>query len=204
MHAITSNVVTQFQHIENKNALQRQKQMIVARIQSRTSAATKKLTIETIKSRRAKQSDIPEAQAEVVDIPVARYVNFVDLTSTTRRKAPRWSPQNHIRPQKLQSNSLLNVFASSDVNRARVRTGRRIQFQTIEELTRLVRDNPDNLVLDPSECKCPNCPYSTGCLATQRFVLLERCYQIDNVFKDRPELYGRTPEEHEDGGESYD
>ena len=146
--------------------------MMVDRIQSRTSEAAKKLTIKSIKS---KQSDIPEAKAEVVDIPVARYVDFVDLTSSTRRKAPRWSPQNHVRPQKIQTNSLLNVFE--------------------ELLTRLVRDNPDNCVLDPSGCECPTCPYSTGCLATQRFVLLERCYQIENVFKDRPELYGWIPTE---------
>ena len=182
--------------IEANNALQRQKQMMVDRIQSRTSEAAKKLTIKSIKS---KQSDIPEAKAEVVDIPVARYVNFVDLTAPTRRKAPRWSPQNHVRPQKIQTNSLLNVFASSDANRKRVPTGPRIingiEFQTIEELTRLVRDNPDNCVLDPSGCECPTCPYSTGCLATQRFVLLERCYQIENVFKDRPELYGWIPTE---------
>ena len=68
--------------------------MMVDRIQSRTSEAAKKLTVKSIKS---KQSDIPEAKSEVVDIPVARYVNFVDLTSPTRRKAPRWSPQNHVR-----------------------------------------------------------------------------------------------------------
>ena len=179
--------------------------MIEARIQRRTSVATKKLTIETIKSKRA-QSDIPNAKAEVVDIPVARYVNFVDLTSPSRRNAPKWSPQDHIRPQKLKSNSLLNAFAINDEDKGRARPGptiiNGIRFQTITELTRLIRDNPDNNILDPSDCDCPTCPYSTGCLATQRFVLLQRCYQIDNVFKDRPELYGRT--EHGDEDDSYD
>ena len=197
LYVIAFNFLIQFHHIEENNTLQRQKQMITARIQSRTIAATKKLTIETITAKRAKQPDIPEAEAEVCTIPVARYVNFVDLTtSSTRRKTPRWSPQNHIRPQKLQSNSLLNVFASSDVNEQCIRAGPRIingiRFQTIQELTRLIRENPDNLVLDSSECECPTCPYSTGCLATQRYVLLERCYQIENVFQDRPELYGKA------------
>ena len=176
---------------EDKDALERQKQSIAAHIQTRTTALTKKLTIQSIKL--SKRDDTPEAEAEVVDIPTARYVHFVDLTSPPRQK-PRWSPENHIRPQKLQSNSLLNVFQNSSVKRASVQPGPRINgihFQTVQELTRLIRENPDNQCLDPSDCECPNCPYSTGCLATQRFVLLQRFYQIDNVFKDRPELYGR-------------
>ena len=116
LYVIVFNFLIQFHHIEENNTLQRQKENIMARIQSRTMAATKKLTIETITSKRAKQPDILEAEAEVCTIPVARYVNFVDLTTSST----------------------------------------------------------DRKVLDPSECECPTCPYSTGCLATQRYVLLER------------------------------
>lgn len=172
---------------EDNDTLERQKQTIVARIQKRTSALTKKLTIQSIK--RAKEGDIPEAEAEVVDIPIARYVNVVDLTSPPRQK-PRWSPENHIHPQQLSTNSLLKVFEKKE----RVRTQRiinGIRFQSIEELSQVIRENPDNQVLDPSECSCPYCPYSTGPLTTQRYILLERCHQIDNVFKKRPDLYGR-------------
>ena len=65
-----------------------------------------------------------------------------------------------------------------------------IRFQTIKELAKLIVANPENAILDPPECVCDSCPYSKGCLATQRFVLLRRCYQIERLFKDRPELYG--------------
>ena len=99
-YVIALNFVIQFHHIEENNTLQRQKQMITTLIQSRTIATTKKLTIETITSKRAKQPDILEAEVAVCNIPVTRYVNFVDLTTySTRRKTPRWSTQNHIRPQ---------------------------------------------------------------------------------------------------------
>ena len=75
-----------------------------------------------------------------------------------------------------------------------------IRFQTIAELTRIIREDEDadNHILDPSQCERPTFPYSTVCLITHRFVLLQPCYQIDNLFKDRPDLYGRTEVHHED------
>lgn len=38
-----------------------------------------------------------------------------------------------------------------------------------------------NQVLDPSACKCRECPYSQGPIKQQRFLLLERVYQLNCV-----------------------
>ena len=101
---------------------------------------------------------------------------FIDLTTSSPDV-----PTDHLPPRQLKPNP------SSKVKR---QTTGRIRFQTIKELTRLILDDPGNDILDPPECKCPSCPYCRGCMATQRYVLLERCLQIDNLFKLRPDLYG--------------
>ena len=182
---LTSNVPPI--HAEDTNAaLEKIKRDIVGTIRSRTSAIAKKLTVESIALKRAKR-DEEIIEAEV--IPIATEVSVcdkvIDLTTSSPDDVPtdtaRWSQTDRLSPRQLKPNP------SSKVKR---QTTGRIQFQTIEELTRLILDDPGNDILDPPECKCPSCPYCRGCMATQRYVLLERCLQIDNLFKLRPDLYG--------------
>ena len=56
-------------------------------------------------------------------------------------------------------------------------------LQTLKELTKRIAQNPDNDDLDVSDC---NCPYSTGCLGLQRYLLLQQCYQINKVLIENP------------------
>lgn len=48
--------------------------------------------------------------------------------------------------------------------------------------------NPCNSILDPSECSCKNCPYSTGLLSSQRFLLMRRAWQIKCTLINNPHL----------------
>ena len=64
-------------------------------------------------------------------------------------------------------------------------------LQTLEDLAMRIVQNSDNDILDPSECKCASCPYSTGCLGLQRYLLLQRCHQINKVLVENPHLYKR-------------
>ena len=173
---LTSNVPPI--HAEDTNAaLEKIKRDIVGTIRSRTSAIAKKLTVESIALKRAKR-DEEIIEAEV--IPIATEVSVCDKVIDLTTSSPD-VPTDHLPPRQLKPNP------SSKVKR---QTTGRIQFQTIKELTRLILDDPGNDILDPPECKCPSCPYCRGCMATQRYVLLERCLQIDNLFKLRPDLYG--------------
>ena len=62
-------------------------------------------------------------------------------------------------------------------------------LETLNQLAKRIVQNPDGDILGPSECKCPCCPYSTGCLGIQRYLLLQRCHQINKVLLDNPHLY---------------
>ena len=53
------------------------------------------------------------------------------------------------------------------------------RFQEVAEISRRIASNPANLILDPSECPCPSCPYSRSCLMEQRFVLMRRLFQLN-------------------------
>ena len=77
-----------------------------------------------------------------------------------------------------------------------------IQYQTMQELMQLIVSGGHDECLDQYEpCKSDTCPYSTGCLADQRWVLLRRCMQIDRLFQVRPESY--MNETHNGDGAKY-
>ena len=48
--------------------------------------------------------------------------------------------------------------------------------------------NPDNNSLDVSACLCKHCPYSTGLLSSQRFILMTRTFQVNQVLLHNPHL----------------
>ena len=48
--------------------------------------------------------------------------------------------------------------------------------------------NPDNNSLDVSACLCKHCPYSTGLLSAQRFILMTRAFQVNQVLLHNPHL----------------
>ena len=55
------------------------------------------------------------------------------------------------------------------------------QGKEVLEILERIKSIHAHQVLDPSSCDDPNCEYSRGELATQRYVLLERLYQINCV-----------------------
>ena len=65
-------------------------------------------------------------------------------------------------------------------------------FQSFHENLRSLQEvialNPENQSLDVSACTCRMCPYSTGLLSSQRFMLLRRAYQINYILLENPNL----------------
>ena len=55
----------------------------------------------------------------------------------------------------------------------------RDRFLPVAQMAMRIAENPENNILDPPECYCTTCPYSTGSLMLQRFVLLRRLYQLN-------------------------
>ena len=61
-------------------------------------------------------------------------------------------------------------------------------YQRLMSLTERIALNPDNQVLDPSDCPCMHCPYSTGMLSLQRYNLMVRTFQINYVMNSQPHV----------------
>ena len=61
-------------------------------------------------------------------------------------------------------------------------------YQKLLSLTERIALNPDNQVLDPSECPCIHCPYSTGILSLQRYNLMVRTFQINYIMNTQPHV----------------
>ena len=60
------------------------------------------------------------------------------------------------------------------------------------QLAYRIAGNPCNDILDPSECDSGTCPYSTGCISLQRFVLMRRVHQLNCVLLRNPRLQLRV------------
>ena len=60
--------------------------------------------------------------------------------------------------------------------------------EELRSLTERIALNSDNKSLDPSECTCSTCPYNTGLLGLQRYNLMVRTFQINNVVSRNPHL----------------
>ena len=52
---------------------------------------------------------------------------------------------------------------------------------TLITLLQEIQSNKANKVLDPPECKRANCPYCTGGLMAQRYMLARRLVQLEEV-----------------------
>lgn len=68
------------------------------------------------------------------------------------------------------------------------------QNQAVLEMLQRIKSIQTSQVLDPSSCKDPNCEYSKGDLKTQRYVLLERLYQLNCAIahQEHKRSHGRT------------
>ena len=53
------------------------------------------------------------------------------------------------------------------------------RFADVVSLSHRIAENKANCILDPSDCTCPSCPYSTGDFRLQRYMLLQRFYQLN-------------------------
>ena len=60
--------------------------------------------------------------------------------------------------------------------------------RVLSKLCERISLNPDNNSLDVSACVCRNCPYSSGPLSTQRFMLMTRVHQVNQVLLHNPHL----------------
>ena len=69
-----------------------------------------------------------------------------------------------------------------------VETGFTRFHRVLSTLRERIALDPENNSLDLSACICPHCPYSTGLLSSQRFILMKRAFQINQVLLNNPGL----------------
>ena len=76
--------------------------------------------------------------------------------------------------------------------------GKQHKTEVIEILEHM-KSIQTNQILDPSACTDTNCKYSRGDLVTQRYVLLERLYQLNCVIaqQNRNKTHSNKHSQHE-------
>ena len=54
-------------------------------------------------------------------------------------------------------------------------------YITLDQYIRQLMSDPDNKVGDPGDCPLKTCPYCTGGMMLQRFLLVKKLVQIENA-----------------------
>ena len=125
----------------------------------------------------------PHATATISTTPLAQATATISTTTPLAEATPAPTPAPAVPEARAYY-----AQVPGQIHQPEPKTSFQSFHENLRSLQEVIALNPENQSLDVSACTCRMCPYSTGLLSSQRFMLLRRAYQINYILLENPNL----------------